>query len=170
MQLLYVKVAAQKISIAPDDQGVVLRVKANDVKRGSCGNAQAPSLPDGVGMQAVMTANLLAGKGQNRTWLTGSPTVLFNELTDAAVGEKTDILTLFTGKIAKTFFGDKAVGIGFGLLSQGENDPGQLVLIKAREKIGLIFFTISSGKEVPTGGILSNPGIMAGSQFIHASA
>jgi hypothetical protein len=95
--------------------------------------------------------------------------VVFNEFTNAAVSQKADILTLFTGKTAKIFFCDKAVGLGFGLPAQGENDPGQLVLIKAREKIGLIFFPISPGKEVPTGGILSNPGIMAGCQFIHAS-
>lgn len=170
MQLLQPKVAAQKISIAADDHRVALRIKANDVKRGRCGNTQAPSLPDGVGVQAVMTANLLTGKGQNRTWLAYSPAVVCNELADAAVGQKTDILTLFTGKTAKTFCCDKAVGLGLFLRSQRENDPGQLVLIKAREKIRLIFVTISSGKEVPAGGILSNFCIMAGRQFIHSSA
>jgi hypothetical protein len=170
MQLLQQKVAAQKISIAADDHGVALRIKANDVKRGRCGNPQAPSLPDGVGVQAVVTANLLAGKGQNRTWLAFSSTVVCNELADAAVGQKTYILTLFTGKTAKTFFCDKAVGLGLFLRSQRENDPGQLVLIKAREKIRLIFFTISSGKQVPTDAILSNFCIMAGRQFTHSSA
>ncbi len=169
-QLCNMQPGAKEVLLFTDYHPVARRFKANHIPGGCIGDAQTTPLPHRETMNALMLADHAVIDRDHRPRTIGNSATVTKEIRNLLILQKADILALFTTAELKAKFRSQLIDLILPIFSEGEPDPGQLLLLQLAEKIRLVLgWIIALEKMIQAIIITLPPDIMTGSQKFSAA-